>query len=55
MDASAIACWLLTVCHRNNGPGKNAILGEKIVRPNHSWLTKNGLAGPILVTTSGPA
>ena len=40
-----------------NGSGKNssakAILDEKMVQPDHSWLIKNGLAGPILVTKSG--
>ena len=45
-------------CHRKNGPGKNGlarpILDEKMVRPDHSWLTKNGPARPILVTKSGP-
>ena len=44
-------------CHRKNGPGKNGpagpILDEKIVRPDHFWSTKNGLARPFLVTKSG--
>jgi len=33
-------------CHRKIGPGKNGpagpILDEKIVQPDHVWLTKNG-------------
>jgi len=45
-------------CHRKNGPGKNnpakPILDEKIVWPDHFWLTKNGPAGPFLATKSGP-
>ena len=44
---------------QKNGVGKNGpagpILDEKLVRPDHSWLTKNVPAGPILVTKSGPA
>ena len=44
---------------QKNGLGKNGlarpILDKKMVRPDHSWLTKNGPAGPILVTKSGPA
>ena len=39
------------VCHRKNGLGKNGpvglILDEKMVQPDHSWLTKNCLAGSI--------
>jgi len=45
-------------CHRKNGPGKNSparpILDEKIVWTYHFWSTKNGPAGPFLVTKSGP-
>ena len=41
-------------CHRKNGPGKNGPAGpnldEKMVWPDHYWLTKIGPAGPILVT-----
>ena len=40
-------------CHRKNGPGKNGPAGpnldEKMVWPDHYWLTKIGPAGPILV------
>ena len=43
---------------QKSGLGKNGpagpILDEKVVRLDHSWLTKNHLAGPILVTKSGP-
>ena len=49
---------LTLACHRKNGPGKNGsagpILDEKMVRPDQYWPTKYGLAGPILVTKSGP-
>ena len=42
------------ICHRKNVPGKNGlsgpILDEKMVRTDHSYLTKNGPAGLILVT-----
>ena len=47
------------ICHRKNGLGKNGparpILDEKMVWPDHSWLTKNGPVEPILATKSGPA
>ena len=39
-------------CHRKKRSGRTDF-GWKMV-PDHSWLTKNGLAGPILVTKSGP-
>ena len=43
-----------------NGPGKNGlggvILNEKVVvRPDYSWLTKNGPVELILITKSIPA
>ena len=47
------------VCYRKNGSGTNGpailMLDEKIVQLDHSWLTKNGPAGPILATKSGLA
>ena len=42
------------VCHRKNSPA-GLILDEKMVWPDHTWLTKNGPVGPILATKSGPA
>ena len=44
---------------QKNGPSENSptglILDEKMVWLDHSWLAKNGPAGPILVTKSGLA
>ena len=57
-EESACTRVFMQACHSKNGPGKNGpagpILDEKMVRPDHFWLTKNGPAGLILVTKSGP-
>ena len=43
-------------CHRKNGPGKNGLAGmildENLIRADHFWLTKNGVAEPILANKS---